>query len=84
MKKRTKMYQNAYNYSQKMEGKLIILETQKKEFINYLEEETSKWHNNYDNYNYEYEIEEPTAEELIKKILQKYKEIMGLKKWKKK
>lgn len=78
------MYQNAYNYSQKMEGKLIILETQKKEFINYLEEETSKWHNNYDNYNYEYEIEEPTAEELIKKILQKYKEIMGLKKWKKK
>ena len=33
------MYQNAYDYSQKMEGKAIILETQQKEFIKYLEDE---------------------------------------------
>lgn len=54
-----------------------IMEKQQKEFINYLEDETSKWHNNYDSYNYEYEIEEPTAEELVNEILQKYKEIIG-------
>ena len=52
--------------------------TQQKEFIKYLEDETSKWHNNYDSYNYEYEIEEPTAEELVNEILQKYKEIIGV------
>lgn len=50
---------------------------QQKEFIKYLEDETSKWHTNYDSYNYEYEIEEPTAEELVNKILQKYKSIIG-------
>ena len=50
---------------------------QQKEFIKYLEDKTSKWHNNYDSYNYEYEIEEPTAEELVNEILQKYKEIIG-------
>ena len=49
-----------------------------KEFIKYLEDEMSKWHNNYDNYNYEYEIEEPTAEELVNEILQKYKSIIGV------
>lgn len=53
------------------------VENQQKEFINYLEEETSKWHNNYDSYNYEYEIEEPTAEELVNEILQKYRSIIG-------
>ena len=53
------------------------IETQQKEFIKYLEDEISKWHNNYDSYNYEYEVEEPTAEELANKILQKYKEIIG-------
>lgn len=51
-------------------------EIQQKEFIKYLEDETSKWHNNYDSYNYEYEIEEPTAEELVNEILQKYKSII--------
>lgn len=51
--------------------------TKQKEFIKYLEDETSKWHTNYDSYNYEYEIEEPTAEELANKILQKYKSIIG-------
>ena len=77
LEERTKMYQNAYNYSQKMETKAIILETQQKEFIKYLEDEINKWNYNYDSYNYEYEIEEPTAEELANKILQKYKEIIG-------
>lgn len=37
LEERTKMYQNAYDYSQKMEGKAIILEAQQKEFIKYLE-----------------------------------------------
>lgn len=59
-------------------------ETQQKEFIKYLEDEISKWHNNYDSYNYEHEVEEPTAEELVNEILQKYKKIIGLKRWKKK
>lgn len=39
LEERTKMYQNAYDYSQKMEGKAIILEAQQKEFIKYLENE---------------------------------------------
>lgn len=51
---------------------------QQKEFINYLEDEINKWNYNYDSYNYEYEVEEPTAEELANKILQKYKEIIGV------
>jgi len=42
VEERTKMYQNAYDYSQKMEGKAIILEAQQKEFINYLEDEIQK------------------------------------------
>lgn len=53
------------------------LETQQKEFIKYLEDEINKWNYNYDSYNYEYEVEEPTAEELANKILQKYKSIIG-------
>lgn len=52
--------------------------TQQKEFIKYLEDEISKWHNNYDSYNYEHEVEEPTAEELVNEILQKYKETVGI------
>lgn len=39
VEERTKMYQNAYDYSQKMEGKTIILEIQQKEFIEWLEDE---------------------------------------------
>lgn len=38
LEERTKMYQNAYNYSQKMESKVIILEAQQKEFRKYLED----------------------------------------------
>ena len=52
------------------------LENQQKEFIKYLEEEISKWHYNYDSNNYEYEIEEPTAEELLVSALSKYQEII--------
>ena len=37
VEERTKMYQNAYDYSQKMEGKAIILETQQKELKQQLE-----------------------------------------------
>lgn len=68
VEERTKMYQNAYNYSQKMEGKAIILETQQKEFI--------KWLENYleifdcDN------IDEQVGYDMIEGILQKYKEII--------
>lgn len=51
--------------------------TQQKEFIKYLEDEISKWHNNYDSYNYEYEVEEPTAEELVNEIFQEFKSIIG-------
>lgn len=43
LEERTKMYQNAYDYSQKMEGKTIILETQQQEFINYLEKKISAY-----------------------------------------
>ena len=50
---------------------------QQKEFIKYLEEEISKWHYNYDSNPYEYELEEPTAEDYANKILQKYKSIIG-------
>lgn len=57
---------------------LTKIETQQKEFIKYLEDEINKWNYNYDSYNYEYEVEEPTAEELVNKILQKYKEIIGV------
>ena len=50
---------------------------QQKEFIKYLEEEISKWHYNYDSNTYEYELEEPTAEDYANEILQKYKSIIG-------
>ena len=53
------------------------LENQQKEFIEYMENEINKWHYNYDSYTYEYELEEPTAEELLQTVLSKYKEIIG-------
>ena len=56
---------------------LDMFKNQQKEFIKYLEEEISKWHYNYDSNNYEYEIEEPTAEELLQTSLSKYQEITG-------
>lgn len=65
LEKRTKMYQNAYNYSQKMEGKAIILEIQQKEFIKYLEGYLNLF--DYDQ----------ISCDMIEGILQKYKEIIG-------
>jgi hypothetical protein len=59
-------------------GKIEKLENQQKEFIEYLENEISKWHYNYDSNTYEYELEEPTAEDYANEILQKYKEIIGV------
>jgi cell division septum initiation protein DivIVA len=64
VEERTKMYQNAYDYSQKIEGKAIILETQQKEFINYLE----------DMLDYENDLFSVVR---VKDVLQKYKEIIG-------
>lgn len=60
------------NYKKSLE------KTQQKEFIKYLEDEANKWRNNYDSYNYEYEVEEPTVEELVNNILQRFKEITGM------
>ena len=82
LEKRTKMYQNAYDYSQKMEGKAIMLENQQKEFINYLEDEietTNKieshlYHNGIPKY---FELGIVKGEKnATKEILQKYKEII--------
>lgn len=50
---------------------------QQKEFIKYLEEEINKWHYNYDSYNFEYEMAEPPAEELLENALSRFKEIIG-------
>lgn len=69
LEERTKMYQNAYDYSQKMEGKAIILETQQKEFIKYLED--------YINLFGKKDIYEEGSCDTIEEILQKYKEIIG-------
>ncbi len=75
LEERTKMYQNAYNYSQKMESEAIILEAQQKEFIKYLEDEIESCKltsNLIFNYNKEMKV--------YKEILQKYKEIIGAEK----
>ena len=66
LEERTKMYQNAYNYSQKMEGKAIILETQQKEFIKYLEDESKEIYR-----------DGGLRQNIFRQILQKYKEIIG-------
>lgn len=69
VEERTKMYQNAYDYSQKMEGKAIILETQQKEFIKWLEDYLNL-------FDYMY-IDEQADYDMIEEILQKYKSIIG-------
>lgn len=79
VEERTKMYQNAYNYSQKMEGKAIILENQQKEFIKYLGDERKRFLSNFNTDGI------PIIEvELLDVVLENYKKIMGLKRWKKK
>ncbi len=65
VEERTKMYQNAYDYSQKMEGKAIILETQQKEFIKYLEDESKEIYR-----------DGGLRQNIFRQILQKYKEII--------
>lgn len=81
VEERTKMYQNAYDYSQKMEGKAIMLETQQKEFIKWLEDNIDKLReiiidnqieNNRNHLNYLI-----YKKNLYTEILQKYKEIIG-------
>ena len=67
----TKWYEN-FEINKTIDKLRIKHNNRQKEFINYLENEINKW-----NYNYEYEVEEPTAEELANKILQKYKRIIG-------
>lgn len=89
LEKRTKMFQNAYSYSQKMESRAIILETQQKEFIKYLEDEIEqntpklRWkHFNEDGLN-DYDVENPIyiekqpTNKVLKEILKKYKSIIG-------
>lgn len=81
VEERTKMYQNAYDYSQKMEGKAIILETQQKEFIKYLEDEKDRLarecSNIYeDSLGHTRLVNEDKFDE-VNDILQKYKEIIG-------
>ena len=76
VEERTKMYQNAYGYSQKMEGKAIILEAQQKEFIDYMNKTIE-----------ELECDDVDDEEMkdyliqridtFKEILRKYKSIIG-------
>ena len=72
LEERTKMYQNAYDYSQKMEGKTIILETQQKEFIKYLEDEIK-----HKSLNATCMFEYNDTVLPLKEILQEYKEIIG-------
>lgn len=77
LEERTKMYQNAYDYSQKMEGKAIILETQQQEFINYLEDYINSLKKEYGNYVNDNYSEEYGRYYAAKEILQEYKEIIG-------
>lgn len=77
LKKQVEQYQEEVCILDMRTDENIKLINQQKEFIKYLEDEINKWNYNYDSYNYEYEVEEPTAEELANKILQKYKSIIG-------
>lgn len=78
VEERTKMYQNAYDYSQKMEGKTIILEIQQKEFINYLEDEIKTLEKDILETIDDMDIYMKQVKSLIiEEILQKYKEIIG-------
>lgn len=79
--KRTKMYQNAYDYSQKMEGKAIILETQQKKFIKYLEDEIKRINpKNLDIGELNLRLDDIKFIQYLiyEEILQKYKSIIGV------
>lgn len=60
-----------------LELKKMIENDKSQKFIKYLEDEINKWHSNFDNYDFEYETEEPSSESLLNEILSKYKEIIG-------
>lgn len=78
VEERTKMYQNAYDYSQKMEGKTIILEIQQQEFIKYLEDEIKTLEKDILETIDDMDIYMKQVKSLIiEEILQKYKEIIG-------
>lgn len=76
LEERTKMYQNAYDYSQKMEGKAIILEAQQKEFIKYLENYMKQMVDDYGSFKYDKTSVTSGEYRAYKEILQKYKEII--------
>lgn len=78
LEERTKMYQNAYDYSQKMEGKAIILEAQQKEFIKYLENYMKQMVDDYGSFKYDKTSVTSGEYRAYKEILQKYKEIIGV------
>ncbi len=87
LEERTKMYQNAYKYGQRMEDVTITLKAEQKEFIKYLEDEIYNIEPKGTSINYscEYDSEEDyinATEErsrlnTLKEILQKYKKIIG-------
>ncbi len=64
LEERTKMYQNAYKYGQRMEDVTITLKAEQKEFISYLEDML-------DDENDIFSVVR------VKDVLQKYKEIIG-------
>lgn len=76
LKDKINWYEN-FEINKTIDDLRIKHNNQQKEFIKYLEEEISKWHYNYDSNNYEYELEEPPAEELLVSALSKYQEIIG-------
>jgi len=78
-----------HKYASECEDKVIVLKTQQKKFIKYLEDEikqnipNARWkHYNEDGFN-DYDVENPNfievqpTDKVLKQILQKYKEIIG-------
>ena len=78
LEERTKMYLNAYKYSQGMENEVITLNTQQKEFIKYLEDEIEELQKIKET-ELDYDILKDVIPQLLacKTILQKYKSIIG-------
>ena len=87
LEERSKDYCNASNIKHNYAKKLVIIQTQQKEFINYLEDKiySIETKGTGINYNCEYDSEEDYVMAMqeqsrlntLKEILQKYKEIIG-------
>ena len=79
LEERTKMYLNAYKYSQGMENEVITLNTQQKEFIRYLEDEIEELQKIKET-ELDYDILKDVIPQLLvcKNVLQKYKSIIGV------